>query len=68
MRVIARTSGGRFFAVDDADRLSSIYERLGTRLGTRTERRQVTSAFAAGGALLLLAAAAASLARFGRVS
>ncbi|HVE69478.1 MAG TPA: VWA domain-containing protein [Solirubrobacteraceae bacterium] len=67
MRVIARTSGGRFFAAHDAGRLSTIYERLGTRLGTRTERRQVTSAFAAGGALLLLAAAAASLWRFGRL-
>ena len=67
MRAIARRSGGRFFAVDDADRLSEVYERLGQGLGTRTEQRQVTAAFAGAGALLLLAAAALSVGRFGRL-
>ncbi len=66
MRRIAAISGGRFFSVDDADRLNDVYERLGTSLGTRTERREITAAFAAAGALLLLGAAALSIGRFAR--
>ena len=65
MRAVARTSRGRFFAVDDADRLTTVYERLGSRLGTRTEHREITAAFAGAGALLLLAATALSVRRFG---
>ena len=56
MREIARAGRGQAFAVEDADRLDRIYERLGSRLGTEVEEREVTAAFA-GGALLLLAAA-----------
>jgi Ca-activated chloride channel homolog len=65
MREVARTARGRFFAVDDADRLTTVYDRLGTRLGTRTEQRQITAAFAGAGALLLLLATALSVRRFG---
>jgi Ca-activated chloride channel family protein len=67
MRAIARVSGGRAYEVEDSDRLSAIYERLGSRLGSETERREVTSAFAAGGLLLLLAGLLISLRRSGRV-
>lgn len=56
MREIARVARGQAFTVEDADRLDRIYERLGSRLGTETEEREVTAAFA-GGALLLLFAA-----------
>jgi Ca-activated chloride channel family protein len=65
MRRVARESGGRAFAVDDADRLRTVYEGLGSTLGSRTQRRQVTAAFAAAGGILLLAAAALSTRRFG---
>jgi Ca-activated chloride channel family protein len=58
MRSIARAAGGQAFTVEDAGRLDRIYERLGSRLGTEQEQREVTAAFA-GGALLLLAAAVA---------
>jgi Ca-activated chloride channel family protein len=58
MQAIARASGGQAFTVQDADRLDRIYERLGSRLGTEQEEREVTAAFA-GGALLLLGAAVA---------
>jgi Ca-activated chloride channel family protein len=61
MRRIAELSGGRAFAVDDADELSEIYEALGSRVATKQERREVTAAFAGGGAVLLLAAAALGL-------
>jgi len=53
LRAIAERSGGEAFAVSDADALDEVYERLGSRIGTRQERRQVSSAFA-GGALVLL--------------
>ena len=53
LREIASRSGGESFAVQDADALDEVYERLGSRVGTRSERREVSSAFA-GGALVLL--------------
>ena len=53
LREIAEQSGGQAFEVGDADGLDKVYEQLGSRIGTRKERRQVSSAFA-GGALVLL--------------
>ena len=67
MRAVARLSGGRAYEVEDSDRLSAIYERLGSRLGSETERREVTAAFAAGALVLLLAGVLTSLRRTGRV-
>jgi len=61
MKRIADLSGGRGFQADDADDLGRIYEDLGTRVATETEKREITVAFAAGGALLLVAAAALGL-------
>lgn len=57
LRRIAELSGGQFFEAADAKTLSAVYERLGSRVGRRTEDREVTSAFA-GGALVLLAGGA----------
>ncbi|HEX2415841.1 MAG TPA: VWA domain-containing protein [Thermoleophilaceae bacterium] len=61
MREIAELSGGRDYEVDDADDLGEIYEQIGTRVATKKEQREITSAFAAGGVVLLLAAAAFGL-------
>jgi Ca-activated chloride channel family protein len=58
MRRIAELSGGRSFAVEDADDLAGLYRELGSRVATEKEQREITAAFAAGGALLLVAAAA----------
>jgi Ca-activated chloride channel homolog len=58
MRRIAELSGGRAFEVDDAGELAGLYEDLGSRVATETEKREITVAFAAGGILLLAAAAA----------
>lgn len=63
---IAAATGGEAFTADSADKLNTVYERLGSQLGTRDEERQVTAAFAAGGFLLLLAGAGFSLRWFGR--
>jgi Ca-activated chloride channel family protein len=63
---IAQISGGRTFSADTANGLSEVYERLGSQLGHRNEKRQITTAFAGGGLVLLLAGAAMSLAWLGR--
>jgi Ca-activated chloride channel family protein len=67
LRRMAETSKGRFFDAGDASGLSQVYARLGSQLGTRQERREVTAAFAGGALLLLLAGAAMSLRWFGRL-
>ena len=57
MAEIARVSGGRAFTAEDSDRLSSIYKQLGSQLGTKDVRREITSSFAALGLGLMLAGA-----------
>lgn len=63
LRAIARESGGRAFEVDDPDRLDRIYEELGSRLGTRRVKREVSAGFAGAGLALLVAGLAAGLRR-----
>jgi Ca-activated chloride channel family protein len=67
MKEVARVSGGRYFDAPDQNQLRSIYERLGSRLGSETEQREVTAAFAGGGLLLLLAGGLLSLKWSGRL-
>ena len=64
---IAQESGGRAFTADTAEGLAEVYERLGSQLSHRDEKRQVTSAFAGGALVLLLVAAGMSLRWFGRL-
>jgi Ca-activated chloride channel family protein len=64
---IARASGGQAFSASTATGLKAVYEKLGSQLGRRPERRQVTSAFAGGALALMLAGAAMSLRWFGRL-
>lgn len=58
---IAALSGGQAFEAEDADGLDAVYERLGSQIGTRPERREVTAAVAGGSLLLLLGALAGAL-------
>jgi len=67
MRRIARLSGGEAFKVEDSGELDKIYERLGSSVGTRKEKRELTAGFAAGGIGLLLAATALGLRWSGRL-
>jgi Ca-activated chloride channel homolog len=60
---IAQQSGGKAFTAQDAGRLSDIYKTLGSKLGSKKQKREVTALFAVGGLILLLGAAATS-ARF----
>jgi Ca-activated chloride channel family protein len=57
MQAVAEASGGQSFTVEDADRLSAVYEKLGSQVATEREPREITAAFA-GGALLLVAGGA----------
>lgn len=64
---IASITGGRAFKAEDSDRLTSIYESLGSTLATRTEKRDITEQLAAAGLLVLLIGALASVSLAGRV-
>jgi Ca-activated chloride channel family protein len=67
LREIARVSGGKAFTAEDSDSLKSIYKTLGSQLGTKQQKKQITASFAIGGLVLLLGAAAASLRFAGRL-
>jgi Ca-activated chloride channel homolog len=61
LQQVAATSGGTFFEAPDTERLSEVYEELGSRLGTREQDREITDVFAAiAGALLLIAGTASA--------
>ncbi len=61
---IATASGGEAFRAEDSDELDAVYDRLGSQIGTKPEKREITTAFA-GAALLLLGGALASSLRLG---
>jgi Ca-activated chloride channel family protein len=61
---IATASGGEAFRAEDADQLDAVYDRLGSQIGTKPEKREITALFA-GIALLLLAGAVVSSLRLG---
>jgi hypothetical protein len=67
MARIASTSGGRTFNAQSADALSSIYTKLGTKLGSTTRKSDITAVFAAGGLVLLLFGAVGSARLSGRL-
>ncbi len=54
---VARIAGGRAYTADTAKDLSAVYRALGSRIGYRDEKREITAAFS-GGALALIAAGA----------
>ena len=56
-RQVAEISGGRAYTADTAQNLSDVYKTLGSRIGYRDEKREITAAFS-GGALVLLAGGA----------
>ena len=56
LRAIANRTGGQFFAARDADALKSAYSKLGSRLGRKPGKSEVTYGFLAAAAALLLGA------------
>ena len=67
LREIATITGGRFFEAVSTDDAEQIYSRIGTRLTSRPEQREITVAFAGGGFVLLVLGGALSLVWFGRL-
>jgi Ca-activated chloride channel family protein len=67
LRMLAQVTGGHFFTAPSAARLRQVYERLGSRLGSRKESREITDVFAGGSAALLLVGGALSALWFRRV-
>ena len=68
LQAMAKVSGGQSFTVQDAGELSRVYRRLGSQVGTRPRKREVTAMAAGAGLLLLLAGAGTSLRWRGRVA
>jgi Ca-activated chloride channel family protein len=68
LRREAKESGGEFFAVEDAERLSAVYEGLGSQLGAKPRKREMTSGFAGFGLVLLAAATALAVRWRGRLT
>jgi Ca-activated chloride channel homolog len=64
---VANETGGEFFEAPDAEQLASVYSRIGSKVGTKVEQRELTSWFAAGGAALVVAAASLSALWFNRL-
>ena len=53
LKRIADITRGEAFTVDEASELNRIYERVGTKVGTRPEKREITAGFAGAGLVLL---------------
>ncbi len=64
LKRIATASGGEAFRAEDSDQLDAVYDRLGSQIGTKPEKREITTLFA-GFALLLLGGAVASSLKLG---
>jgi hypothetical protein len=64
---LARATGGQAFTAPDEQRLREVYTRLGSRLGSRSERRELTDLFAGGAGVLALAAGGLSMIWFRRL-
>jgi Ca-activated chloride channel family protein len=60
LQQISAATGGRFFRAPDAASLGKVYEDLGSRLGRRSQSREITDVFAGAAAALLLVAGSVS--------
>ena len=60
LQLIARASGGEFFAAPTAEQLEKVYKQLGTRLGHHRQAREVSDLFGGGAAILMLVGGALS--------
>jgi Ca-activated chloride channel family protein len=67
LRLIARTTGGRFYRARTAAALTDVYKKLALRVGHTTKDRPISDVFAAGGIVLLLTAMGLSSWWFRRV-
>jgi Ca-activated chloride channel family protein len=68
LQQIAQQGGGKSFTAQTQDRLSEVYQQLGSQLGHKHTKREITAEFAGGGLALLLLGGVLSLAWFGRLA
>jgi Ca-activated chloride channel family protein len=68
LQQIARAGGGESFTAETTEHLSDVYKNLGSELGHKKTKKQITSAFAGGGLALLLLGGVLSLGWFGRLA
>ncbi|HEX6715282.1 MAG TPA: VWA domain-containing protein [Thermoleophilaceae bacterium] len=68
LQQIAEASGGRSFTASTTSGLSEVYEKLGSQLGHKTTKKEITAEFAGGGLALLLLGGVMSLGWFGRLA
>lgn len=67
LQKIAETTDGTYYAASDSAALSKVYSSINLTWTARTERREITSWFAAAAAVLLMLGSAVSVVRSGRV-
>lgn len=67
LRQMAEAGGGAFYTSATSAKLSQVYERLGSELGTRKAKRSIVPGFAAAAALLMLIGGGTSVRWFGRL-
>ena len=67
LKLIASATGGQFFEARTSAELSSVYRHLATRVGHRTENREITDGFAALAIVLMLVGGGLSAFWFRRV-
>ena len=67
LKQVADISGGKAFTAEDSDSLDEVYKTLGSRIGTKKEKKEVSAGFAAFGLLALAGAAFSSLRWRGRL-
>ena len=67
LRQVAKTTGGQFFTATTDAGVRDVYKRLASRLGHRSESREITDIFGGGSAGLLLVGGAVSALWFRRI-
>jgi Ca-activated chloride channel family protein len=67
LREIARTTGGQYFSAASAEELQAVYDDLGSQIGYRTVRHDVTAWVVGFAIVFAFAAATASLLWFSRL-
>jgi Ca-activated chloride channel family protein len=67
LQKVADASGGQAFEAIDSAKLDQVYEKLGSQLGRKKEKREITTMFAGGGIALLLLGSGLSLTFLGRL-
>jgi len=67
LRAVAEETGGAYHEADSSAELRDVYEDIGTSVGYRVERQDVSARFIGFGLLFAMAAAAGSMAWFSRL-